>query len=550
MDVVGQDHVTRTLTNALKKDRVAQGYILTGPRGVGKTTTARIIAKALNCSQSKDGVPCNSCTTCQEITDGRNLDVLEIDGASNRGIEEIRNLREAIKYPPMEAPYKIFIIDEVHMLTNQAFNALLRTLEEPPVHGKFILCTTDIHKVPSTIISRCQRFDFNTITSKAIMDRLEYILKNEKISIDPESLAAISRKAEGSMRDALSLVDQVIAYAGDEITFENVATVIGLIPNDIYFEFSDVIQQKKASRLLILLKKIQSMGLPLEDVALGLNRHFRNLLLSTVDGSSELLDMNKENQERYQENAQLWERRDLLRITQILNNLENSLKRISQPAILFEMTAIKLLEMDSAVSIEELLSSTHGGSVKQPQVQRGEPQKVLNLYEPPHKTISATKLSGSTTVGKVTDKENSPHDEKAPDQNIIQPPKINGPLTLEIIQKYWVSFVNTVSNLRPSIGTVLEHSTPESLSKNKLTIAISGLPRFSVRTLEKNHNTIESMIKDHFATELRIRVDWKAGVPVTEQPIDEDTNRGTTVSEKGDSVISKVIELFDGEILR
>ena len=357
-DLIGQDHVTKTLTNAFKKDRVAQGYILTGPRGVGKTTTARIIAKALNCAKSLDGVPCNNCNNCQEITDGRNLDVIEIDGASNRGIEEIRNIREQIKYTPMNAPYKIFIIDEVHMLTNQAFNALLRTLEEPPSHGKFILATTDIHKVPSTIISRCQRFDFNRITEKSIRERLKIIFNDEKIVVDDDSISAIARKSDGSMRDALSIMDQVIAYAGDSIKIDDVSTIIGLIPTDVFFNYSNAINEKDFSKMTKVLEMVKSTGLPLEDVAEGLSSHFRNLIISTVENSENLLELNDEYKNEYLSNAKKWNGKDLLRVINVLNDLEYKLKHMSQPLIFFEMTSMKLMEMDSSVSISELLSKS------------------------------------------------------------------------------------------------------------------------------------------------------------------------------------------------
>ena len=358
LDVIGQEHVTQTLINAFKKDRVGQGYIFTGPRGVGKTTTARILAKGLNCKDSKNGNPCNKCNICNEITEYRNLDVLEIDGASNRGIEEIRNLRELIKFSPMNSVYKIFIIDEVHMLTNQAFNALLRTLEEPPPHGKFIMCTTDIHKVPDTIISRCQRFDFNRISINDIKESIISILAKEKIESDTESIEAIAAKSEGSMRDALSILDQVIAFSDNKINFKDLEKILGLISSEVYFRLTDSIKDKNSDILLETLMEVRNGGVPVDDVVKGLNVHIRNLMYASLNDGVNILDMSDDLKKEYIKSSKLWDIRDLLRITEVINELELNINRSSQPYIMFEITALKLLEMDQTVSIEELLNQS------------------------------------------------------------------------------------------------------------------------------------------------------------------------------------------------
>ena len=356
-DVVGQEHVTQTLINAFKQDRIAQGYIFTGPRGVGKTTTARILAMAMNAESGPTSEFDPKSEISQEISNGRSMDVVEIDGASNRGIEEIRNLREQIKFSPMHCTYKVIIIDEVHMLTNQAFNALLRTLEEPPKHGKFIFATTDIHKVPATIISRCQRFDFNRISIDVIRNRISHIMKSESIDCDAESIYLIAKKADGSMRDALSILDQSISYCGEKITYDQLVNALGIIDQELYFKFTKSIRNKDYQSMIMVLSEFSKYGVPASEVLIGIQEHIRNLIYSGIHEENTPIEMNGAQVKLYKQEAVKWDRRDLFRLNQVIIDTSAAIRKSDDPYLLLEMAALKLLEMDKSIFIDQLLSN-------------------------------------------------------------------------------------------------------------------------------------------------------------------------------------------------
>jgi DNA polymerase III subunit gamma/tau len=354
-DVVGQDHVTQTLKNAIKVNRTHHAYLFSGPRGVGKTTTARILARAMNCLDPQDQEPCNKCETCLSVLDGRSIDVIEIDGASNNSVDDVRKLRENSKYPPSFGRYKMYIIDEVHMLTNAAFNALLKTLEEPPPHLMFVFATTESHKVPATILSRCQRFEFRRMNIEDIVKQLKFISGKENIEIDDESLIAIAQKADGSMRDGQSIFDQVVAFCGKSIVYSAMADALRLIDQEFYFRVSLAIREKNIQEIFFIAKEVIDRGYDIGECLGGLLEHFRNVLAIKASNDTSMVDATQSTIQRYDQEANHYSKGDLIRCMNIIANTEQSIRFSAQPRVRFELALVKMASMDSTVEIEKLI---------------------------------------------------------------------------------------------------------------------------------------------------------------------------------------------------
>ncbi len=355
-EVVGQRHITKTLQNALRYNRVAHAFLLTGPRGIGKTSVARILAKALNCELGPTERPCNKCQFCEEITVGGSLDVLEIDGASNTGVDNIRELREGIKYLPSYSRHKIYIIDEAHMLSTSAFNALLKTLEEPPGHAIFILATTEPHKLPATILSRCQRFDFKQISLLEIMEKLRFIALQEGIKLTERPLYLIAREASGSMRDALSILEQAISFSDDEISEEKVEEILGIMNRGLWHEIFSALLERDTKKCLEIVERVYNSGYDIRQFHKGLVEHTRNLLVTKIGKDHHLfpglsLDEFRELEAKTQkvdgERIQQWLR--------ILIEGEGELERGSFPRIALEMILIRMAYSESMTPLFDIL---------------------------------------------------------------------------------------------------------------------------------------------------------------------------------------------------
>ena len=356
-EVVGQQHVTATLENAIKNNRVAHAYIFSGARGVGKTTTARILAKALNCAKGPTVEPCNECDSCREIAAGTSLDVIEVDAASNRGIDQIRELREMVRYAPASSRYKVVILDEAHMLTDEASNALLKTLEEPPDKVIFVLATTQPEDLLETIRSRAQHFHFRALTFSEIVGALERIAQKEGLSIDSGALAVLARAAEGSLRDALSLLEQARAYCGATITDPQVRELLGVVPEELLDQLVEAVQARSAERVLALVHTFLAEGRNLQHFCREAIRHFRNLLIARVCGAdSDLIAAPPDQRLRLARAAEAFTEEDLTRYFQILLATDDDLRRKPDPRLHLEMGLLRLVNAARLAPLEELLA--------------------------------------------------------------------------------------------------------------------------------------------------------------------------------------------------
>jgi len=395
-EIVGQQHVTQTLANAIKSNRVAHAYIFSGVRGVGKTTTARILAKALNCVKGSTAEPDNTCDSCREISAGTSLDVLEIDAASNRGIDQIRELREMVRYAPASSRYKVVILDEAHQLTDEASNALLKTLEEPPERVVFILATTRSEDLVETIKSRAQLFNFRSLTFKEIAGEIERIAKSENLKIDSGAVAVLARAAEGSLRDGLSLLEQAIAYSGDEISDTQVRELLGVVAENVLDELVEAIAMQSAERALGLVHRLITDGQNLQHFCRESIRHFRNLLVARVCGAdSDLVSAPPDERPRLAEQAARFTEEDLTRFFQILLATDDDLRRNPDPRLHLELGLLKLVNAQRLAPLEEILADL-----------RDEPPRAAGSSSAPRsippRAVSASQSASPAASGVAT----------------------------------------------------------------------------------------------------------------------------------------------------
>ncbi|HOT95852.1 MAG TPA: DNA polymerase III subunit gamma/tau [bacterium] len=552
-DVMGQQHVTQTLQNAIQQNRIANAYLFCGPRGIGKTTVARLLAKALNCDQGPTIHPCNTCSSCIEINESRSLDVFEIDGASNRGIDEVRNLREGLRYTPNPGKYRIYIIDEVHMLTNEAFNALLKTLEEPPVRVLFIFATTEVHKVPATILSRCQRFDFKRMPHHTIVEQLQTMCRQEEITIDAESLRIIATKADGSMRDSQSILDQIIAFAGKNIQARDVASLLGIIDQELFFRVTDLIRNKDTEGAVKLAEYIFNEGFDFDEFLLGLEQHLRNFLVIKSSGAAHLIDCSEEHIARYQQEKEAFSVEDLLRLIKIAADTENLVRRSSNARLHFEVALVKMVRMSGSVQLAALMAHLNDEVKK-----NSSPSGLSGVTNLPDVSLHAA-FHAAPPPSTASPVPASPPGAAPPLPAPSAPAPVpaaaasSSGLTLAFIEERWQSILDAIRAQKVALGTFLCDGWPTRVGNGQLEIMFPRESSFQMDAILNSRALLQEIIAAILGTSLNIVCvkDEEGLLPRVRKiaPLTDNKKEFEKLLQE-DRWIQTVVQLFDAEFLK
>ena len=533
-ELLGQSHITTTLRNQIQKENIGHAYLFSGTRGTGKTSAAKILSRAVNCLEPQDGNPCNQCENCKGILEETVMDVIEMDAASNNSVDDIRDLREKVVYPPAKVKYKVYIIDEVHMLSKGAFNALLKTLEEPPKHLVFILATTEPERLPQTILSRCQRFNFKRITNQDLVLNMKDIAKDLDLEIEDRVLSLIARNSDGAMRDALSLLDQCISFGGDKIDYENAIGILGIANKDLIFKMIDDIKEKSLEKALVSIDEIIQNGKDIHQFIKDVITHFRNLMVvKSSKNPSNILDL--DDIEGYISQSKSMDLGYILKALEIFTEAESQAKWSTQPRIILEMATIKLVNAGDELSLLERIERLEQGIGPVRDVARS------NIRETKDRRIEK-EIEKKPLVSDYSNKE-APKDskakEEAPRVNIIDDGK---ELTLDTIVAQWQNVLQQIKSSKISLYALIIEGEILSFENNLLTIGYKENFGFHQQAVSKKDNKefVEQIISTYFNK--NISINFIMGIKKVQA-------KETEVEKGKEEAIKGVLDLF-GDIVK
>ena len=538
-ELIGQERVTRTLQNAIRTNRVVHAYLFAGHRGTGKTTTARILAKALNCVQGPTPTPDNTCPNCEAIGGGYSVDVIEIDAASNRGIEEIRELRDRIRLAPTEGRYKIYIIDEAHMLTTEAANALLKTLEEPPAHAVLVLVTTEPHRLPPTILSRCQRFDFRRVSQKEIIARLSTIAQTEGFRIDDAALTLIASSADGSLRDAESILDQLVSFAEGPISSQDVQAVLGILAEEVALRFADSIIARDAAACLDLVGQVINEGKDVRQVLRTLLDHFRDLLLLKTGTAGEVLDTTEQRLRALQQQVPPTSVEEILRALNVLSAADSEARWSPQPRLLLEIALIRLCRPEMDPTLEGLRSRL---SALEQRLGEGAAPATRPAPSTPPPAPPVRELTPKSPVKPAPKDPTNAAPEPAVVAVVETPQAVA--VALEDVRRSWARILEEVKKTKMFCHALLIEGVPLGVEGDHLVIGLRSGYNFHLDNLHRpeNRTVIEGAIERVLQQHLRLRCTMLDGD-------DEPHMSGQAVTAQTDPVVAKAMQLFGAEVV-